>query len=101
MTDLRDLCTRPWPIEPDTFLTQVGSGAFRRVELPGGSLTFQTSTARQVSKFAESSEHDVHVLIEAEEALSLDDFEERWVMPLEALILFTARAPSRRKAPRC
>ena len=92
MTGLRDVCLRPWPRQDGTFMGQA-----RRVEVAGGSLTFRQGTERQLSQFAESSELDVDVLIEADEPLLLTDFEDRWVSPLEALILFAARTPVARK----
>jgi hypothetical protein len=92
MTGLRDVCLRPWPRQDGTFMGQA-----RRVEVAGGSLTFRQGTERQLSQYAESSELDVDVLIEADEPLLLADFEDRWVSPLEALILFAARTPVARK----
>ncbi len=93
MTGLRDVCLRPWPTEEGTFM-----GAARRVQVTGGSLTFRQVTSMQrPSEYAESSELDVDVLIEADHPLLLADFEDRWVSPLEALILFAARTPVARK----
>ena len=92
MTGLRDVCLRPWPGQDGIFMGQA-----RRVEVAGGSLTFRQGTERQLSQYAESSELDVDVLIEADEPLLLADFEDRWVSPLEALILFAARTPVARK----
>lgn len=93
MTGLRDVCLRPWPYEESAFM-----GAARRVQVTGGSLTFRQRTQRErSSQYAESSELDVDVLIEVDEPLLLADFEDRWVDPLEALILFAARTPVARK----
>lgn len=88
LTGLRDVCLQGWPFEARAFM-----GAPRRVQIAGGSLTFREATAKQQSRYAESSELDVDVLIEADEPLLLADFEDRWVDPLEALILFAARTP--------
>lgn len=93
MTGLRDVCLRPWPFREGAFM-----GAARRVQVAGGSLTFRQRTEKQrPSQYAESSELDVDVLIEADEPVLLADFEDRWVSPLEALILFAARTPVARK----
>jgi hypothetical protein len=76
MTGLRDVCLRPWPYEEGAFM-----GAARRVQVAGGSLTFRQSTQKEhPSQYAESSELDVDVLIEADEQLLLADFEDRWVV---------------------
>lgn len=94
LTGLRDVCLRPWPHEKSAFM-----GAARRVQVAGGSLTFRQSTEKHhPSWYRESSELDVDVLIEADDPLLLADFEDRWVSPLEALILFAARSPVARKA---
>ena len=88
LTGLRDVCLQGWAFEAHAFM-----GTARRVQLSGGSLTFREATARQRDRYVESSEVDVDVLIEADAPLLLSDFEDRWVSPLEALILFAARAP--------
>jgi hypothetical protein len=93
LTGLRDVCLRPWLLEPSTFMVEA-----RKVTVAGGSLTFRQSIEKHhPSQFAESSELDVDILIEIAEPLSLADFEDRWVSPLEAMILFAARAPVGRK----
>jgi ApeA N-terminal domain 1 len=92
MTGLRDVCLRPWPYEDGGFM-----GAARRVQVAGGSLTFRQSTQTESGQYTESTERDVDVLVEVDEPLLLADFEDRWVDPLEALILFAARTPVARK----
>ena len=93
MTGLRDVCLRSWPTDDRAFM-----GAARRIEVAGGSLTFRQSTERQrPNEYAESAERDVDVLIEIDDGLSLSDFEEQWVNPLEGLILFAARSPVARR----
>jgi len=97
MTGLRELCTHPYPSDPGTFLYTLGSDATRRIDMDGGSLTFRSSVEREQRQFTESSERDVDVLIETNEPMLLDTFHTQWIDPLEALILFAARAPIRLK----
>jgi hypothetical protein len=94
LTGLRELCLRPWPTETGSFFVESGLGVVRRIVVAAGSLTFRRSTeTRRPDQFTESSELDVDVLIEIDEPLPLKDFEDRWLRPLHALILFAARAP--------
>jgi hypothetical protein len=95
LSGLRELCFQPWP-HNDQLVYFLGSEgpAERHVEVAGGSLTFLHSMSRNKTKFGESSEEDVEVLIEASEPVPLDEFEERWVRPLEALVIVASRAPS-------
>jgi hypothetical protein len=92
LTGLRELCLHPWP-GTKAFLVETGFGGTRRIAVDGGSLTFRRNNARRVSQFEESSELQVDVLIESSQALSLSDFEEHWLLPLQGLIVFAARAP--------
>ncbi len=80
LTGVRDLCK-------DGFLRHIVEGiprAQRLVQLDGGSLNFHALN---------TSADDAVVQVECHEPLTLQDFEERWLMPLRSLIVFAARDP--------
>jgi hypothetical protein len=95
LTGLRELCLRPWPFESETFLADMGlGGTARSITVKDGSIVFRRGVERQKGQFGdESSEVQVDVVIESSEALSLTDFEDRWLTPLHGLAVFAARAP--------
>lgn len=94
LSGLRELCLQPWPGPGGDLVHFLGSGSAQRVEVAGGSLTFLHSTWGSKSRFKQSSEEDVEILIEVSGPLPLTEFEEQWIRPLEALVIFASRAPT-------
>jgi hypothetical protein len=80
LTGVRDLCK-------GGFLRHIFEGiprAQRFVQLKGGVLNFHALS---------TSGDDAVVQVECQEPLTLQDFEERWLIPLRSLIVFAARGP--------
>jgi hypothetical protein len=95
LSGLRELCLRPALIDGEmtSFLRAMGPTE-QRVVVAGGSLTFLHGISRSNTRFGQSSEEDVDALIEADDPLPLDEFEEQWVRPLEALVILANREPT-------
>lgn len=95
LAGLRELCLRTVYVDgtEETFLSNLPT-AQRHTTLGSGSLTFECTETRGGSTFRESWERDTAVLIEADEPVTLREFEDRWLMPLQGLVLFAARAPT-------
>lgn len=66
----------------------------QRVDVPGGSLTFAYQTYETRSRYGLVSEEDVEVVIEIDASASLEEFEESWLAPLQALVIFAGREPT-------
>jgi hypothetical protein len=96
---LRELCFRTPPVnrEPTMFLS-TDPGAQRPIRVDGGSLTFECVESRNRSRYGEAWERDVEVRIDADEALPLAEFAERWLMPLQGLVILAGREPTVREA---
>lgn len=96
---LRELCFRTPPVnrEPTMFLS-TDPGAQRRIRVDGGLLTFECIESRNRSPFGEAWERDVEVRLDADEALPLAEFDERWLMPLQGLVILAGREPTVREA---
>jgi hypothetical protein len=92
---LRNLCLIESVVDdrPVSFL-QSAVGARRQITVDGGSLTFETLELGSTSKFGRSSELEVSVLVEANDEVPLGEFEERWLMPIQGLVMFASREPS-------
>jgi hypothetical protein len=92
---LRHLCFRVIRVdgEPSSFLAPE-PGTQRRLLVDGGSLTFECVESREHSAFGESWECDVEVGIDADEPLTLSRFVERWLMPLQGLVILASREPT-------
>ena len=93
---LRDVCLQEWPSGEDgewvPFVTP-GLGA-RQANVIGGSLLFRQRQRRTEGKYSEASETDVDVVICSDNPLSLADFDDQWLNPLEALTILAARGPT-------
>ena len=92
---LRNLCF-PWVERDGERRAFVDSrpGAQQAVTLPGARLNFTYVKLEAQSGFRHTTEHDVAVVIEIDDGLPLRKFEERWLLPFQALVTFAVRDPT-------
>jgi hypothetical protein len=95
---LRDLCLRP-PIPligaAVSFVSGDGSSPEERtVEVSGGSLRFVHTRYETQARFTRTTHEDVEVEITSDGGMTLDEFEERWVAPLQSFVIFAGREPT-------
>jgi ApeA N-terminal domain 1 len=93
---LRDACLQEWPSEETgEWVPWVGPGLQARgAKVDGGTLLFRQHEDHTPGKYTRASEIDIEVVISSERALSLSDFDAKWLSPLEALTILVARGPS-------
>jgi ApeA N-terminal domain 1 len=95
---LRELCFRPAVPRMGVTKGFVGDGDGelfeQHVDVVGGRLSFVLQTYETRSEYGQTIERDVEVVITAETALALDDFEEQWLAPLQGLVIFAGRDPT-------
>jgi ApeA N-terminal domain 1 len=78
-----------------SFIDGHGNGPKEQlVTLPGGKLNFSYAKLETRSGFLVSTEDEVAVVVEIDEGLSLHEFEQRWLLPLQGLVTFVGRDPT-------
>jgi hypothetical protein len=60
----------------------------------GGRLTFVYQSYETRSRYESFSKEDVEVVIEIDTPVPLEEFEQRWLAPLQGLVIFAAREPT-------
>lgn len=97
---LREVCLAEWPQDEDephgTFEPYIQGGfpGTRRVEIDGGALMFRRHTDGEKGEFKEWSETQVAAVLSPGKRMTLNEFENQWLLPLGSLIQLAAGAPA-------
>jgi hypothetical protein len=97
---LREVCLAEWPQNEEspggTFEPYVkpGISGVRCVEIEGGRLMFRHHADTENDDFKESSEKQVEAVLSPGKRVTLDEFEQGWLLPLGSLILLAAGGPA-------
>ncbi len=92
---LRDVCLQKWPNDKDEWVPFIGPGLLaKQAEFDGGVVLFRQCEEKASDRYSESSEIDIEADLAVEESLSIADFDERWIAPLETLVVLTAHGPT-------
>jgi hypothetical protein len=94
---LRDICLQEWPSgENREWVPFVGPGLLaKQATIDGGVVLFRRCEDRVSERYSKSSEIDIEAHIAIEGTLSLVDFDEQWISPLETLTILAADGPTR------
>ncbi|HEY5193120.1 MAG TPA: HEPN domain-containing protein [Solirubrobacteraceae bacterium] len=92
---LRDICLQEWPSDNGELISFVGPGLIaKQATLDGGVVLFRQCEDKTSDRYSKSSEIDIEADIAVDEPLSIADFDQRWITPLETLIVLTAHGPT-------
>jgi hypothetical protein len=97
---LREVCLAEWPQDEEdpggTFEPYIkpGIGGIRCIKIEGGRLMFRHHTDGEKDEFKEWAEKQVEAVLSPGKKVTLDEFEQRWLLPLGSLVLLAAGSPA-------